>query len=207
VRSYEEHQRERNEYLDTFITAFGLTLDGDGDWTNGEFIDRRNVLIEEHSAGSVSGRWRERGAPKLPPTYSRGGSKDRRTRPPGEGASGARCSDHPDAPTIDHPATSLGPARARRARSNAIFSQQKNSMRRLRPPDHRRRAHRSGGQILISFIGEVPTTMMASVPRCQRLRDPLAPPPVVPPFALADARASAAVPHDAPLGRSVLEKA
>jgi hypothetical protein len=28
VRRYEEHQRERDEYLETFITAFGLTLDG-----------------------------------------------------------------------------------------------------------------------------------------------------------------------------------
>jgi hypothetical protein len=52
----EEHLQERDEYLETFITAFGLTLDDDGKWGNGEFIrahsdlvDRFNDLVDRYN--------------------------------------------------------------------------------------------------------------------------------------------------------------
>jgi hypothetical protein len=40
VREMEEHVQERDEYLETFITTFGLTLNDQGNWENGEFITR-----------------------------------------------------------------------------------------------------------------------------------------------------------------------
>src|SRR5262249_50746513 len=41
--------QERDEYLETFITTFGLTLDEDGRYHNGEFIKRHNDLIDNSS--------------------------------------------------------------------------------------------------------------------------------------------------------------
>ena len=38
VREMEEHVQERDEYLETFISTFGLTLNDEGKWGNGEFI-------------------------------------------------------------------------------------------------------------------------------------------------------------------------
>jgi hypothetical protein len=38
VRRMEEHAEEDREYLENFIMVFGLTLNDDGEWTNGEFI-------------------------------------------------------------------------------------------------------------------------------------------------------------------------
>jgi hypothetical protein len=37
--------QERDEYLETFISAFGLTLNDKGEWENGEFIDGYNALV------------------------------------------------------------------------------------------------------------------------------------------------------------------
>jgi hypothetical protein len=45
VREMEEHVQERDEYLETFITTFGLELDDDGQWRNGEFIQGYNALV------------------------------------------------------------------------------------------------------------------------------------------------------------------
>jgi hypothetical protein len=41
----EEHVRERDEYLETFISTFDLTLNDDGRWENGEFIRGHNALV------------------------------------------------------------------------------------------------------------------------------------------------------------------
>jgi uncharacterized coiled-coil protein SlyX len=43
----EEHLQEQDEYLETFITTFGLTLDDDGKWGNGEFIREHIENIDE----------------------------------------------------------------------------------------------------------------------------------------------------------------
>jgi hypothetical protein len=45
VHEMEEHVQERDEYLETFITTFGLELDDDGNWRNGEFIQGYNALV------------------------------------------------------------------------------------------------------------------------------------------------------------------
>src|SRR3954466_380434 len=45
VREMEEHVQERDEYLESFITTFGLELDDDGQWRNGEFIQGYNALV------------------------------------------------------------------------------------------------------------------------------------------------------------------
>jgi hypothetical protein len=45
VREMEEHVQERDEYLETFISTFDLTLNDDGQWENGEFIRGRNALV------------------------------------------------------------------------------------------------------------------------------------------------------------------
>jgi hypothetical protein len=47
VREMEEHMQERDEYLETFITTFGLTLDNDGKWHMGEFIREHNDLVDK----------------------------------------------------------------------------------------------------------------------------------------------------------------
>jgi uncharacterized coiled-coil protein SlyX len=48
VNSMEEHVKERDEYLETFISTFGLVLDDDGKWTNGEAIKERIASIDKH---------------------------------------------------------------------------------------------------------------------------------------------------------------
>ena len=68
VRKMEEHVQERDEYLENFITAFGLTLNADGKWTNGEFlaqhlrlcdgyddlVDRYSKLIRDYNRYAVA---------------------------------------------------------------------------------------------------------------------------------------------------------
>src|SRR6516165_9741537 len=49
VQRMEEHAQEHDEYLETFITTFGLTLNDDNKWENGEFIEKYNTLIERNS--------------------------------------------------------------------------------------------------------------------------------------------------------------
>jgi hypothetical protein len=49
VRRMEEHEQEHNEYLENFIQTFGLVLDDDGKWTNGEFITEHNALVDKHN--------------------------------------------------------------------------------------------------------------------------------------------------------------
>lgn len=45
LRRMEEQVQERDEYLETFITTFGLTLNDDSQWENGEFIRGHNALV------------------------------------------------------------------------------------------------------------------------------------------------------------------
>ena len=45
MQKMEEHVQERDEYLETFISAFGLTLNDNGKWVNGEFIRGHNELV------------------------------------------------------------------------------------------------------------------------------------------------------------------
>ena len=47
IRRMEEHLREHDEYLESFITTFGLTLNNDGAWTNGEFINEHHALVDQ----------------------------------------------------------------------------------------------------------------------------------------------------------------
>lgn len=47
MQQLEEHVQERDEYLETFISAFGLTLNGNGEWENGEFIRGYNELADK----------------------------------------------------------------------------------------------------------------------------------------------------------------
>jgi hypothetical protein len=49
VQRMEEHAQERDEYLETFITTFGLTLNDDNKWENGEFIEKYNTLVDRNS--------------------------------------------------------------------------------------------------------------------------------------------------------------
>jgi len=46
VREMEEHVQERDEYLETFITTFGLVLNDKGEWVNGEFIREHGDIID-----------------------------------------------------------------------------------------------------------------------------------------------------------------
>ena len=48
VREMEEHAQEHDEYLEMFITTFGLTLNDEGKWGNGEFITSYNVLVAQY---------------------------------------------------------------------------------------------------------------------------------------------------------------
>jgi hypothetical protein len=50
VSNMEEHNKERDEQLEGFIAAFGLVLDDDGKWSNGEFIDKHNELCDSYDA-------------------------------------------------------------------------------------------------------------------------------------------------------------
>jgi hypothetical protein len=48
VREMEEHAQEHDEYLEMFITTFGLTLNDEGKWGNGEFITSYNALVAQY---------------------------------------------------------------------------------------------------------------------------------------------------------------
>ena len=48
VREMEEHAQQHDEYLETFITTFGLTLNDEGKWGNGEFITGYNALVAQY---------------------------------------------------------------------------------------------------------------------------------------------------------------
>jgi hypothetical protein len=45
VRRMEEHAKEHDEYLESFITTFGLVVNDEGKWSNGEFINTHNALV------------------------------------------------------------------------------------------------------------------------------------------------------------------
>jgi hypothetical protein len=49
VRRMEEHAQERDEYLETFIITFGLVLTDDNKWSNSEFIDGHNALVNKYN--------------------------------------------------------------------------------------------------------------------------------------------------------------
>jgi hypothetical protein len=49
VRSMEEHVQERDEYLERFVTAFGMESNDDNCWTWGPFIAGHNVLVDKYS--------------------------------------------------------------------------------------------------------------------------------------------------------------
>jgi hypothetical protein len=49
VRRMEDHVRERDEYLETFISTFGLVLDENGRYGNGEFINGYRELIDSNN--------------------------------------------------------------------------------------------------------------------------------------------------------------
>src|SRR4051794_39905515 len=55
VRRMEEHAQEHAEYLETFITAFGLTLNDEDKWENGEFICGYRALVDQYE--SLRGRY------------------------------------------------------------------------------------------------------------------------------------------------------
>ena len=55
VREMEEHAQEHDEYLEMFITTFGLTLNDEGKWGNGEFITGYNALVAQY--GDLRGRY------------------------------------------------------------------------------------------------------------------------------------------------------
>jgi hypothetical protein len=49
VREMEEHVKEDAEYLEDFIQTFGLVLNDNGEWTNGEANAEHNALVEKHN--------------------------------------------------------------------------------------------------------------------------------------------------------------
>jgi hypothetical protein len=49
VRRMEEHIKECDEEYESFILAFGLVLDDNGKYSNGEFIAEYNALVEKHN--------------------------------------------------------------------------------------------------------------------------------------------------------------
>jgi hypothetical protein len=55
VREMEEHAKGHDEYLEMFITTFGLTLNSDGKWENGEFIAGYRALVDEYE--NLRGRY------------------------------------------------------------------------------------------------------------------------------------------------------
>ena len=50
VRDMEEWVKERDAYLEEFITASGLELDNDGFYRNGDFIRRHQQLFDDYNA-------------------------------------------------------------------------------------------------------------------------------------------------------------
>ena len=49
VREMEEHVQEHDEDLKMFITPFGLTLNDDGQWSNGEYVKTTLGIMDDHS--------------------------------------------------------------------------------------------------------------------------------------------------------------
>jgi hypothetical protein len=49
VRDMEEWVKERDAYLEEFITTFGLDLDNDGFYRNGDFIQRHQQLFDDYN--------------------------------------------------------------------------------------------------------------------------------------------------------------
>jgi hypothetical protein len=49
VRDMEEWVKERDAYLEEFITTFGLDLDNDGFYRNGDFIRRHQQLFDDYN--------------------------------------------------------------------------------------------------------------------------------------------------------------
>jgi lambda repressor-like predicted transcriptional regulator len=50
VRDMEEWVKERDAYLEEFVTTFGLDLDNDGFYRNGDFIRRHQQLFDDYNA-------------------------------------------------------------------------------------------------------------------------------------------------------------
>ena len=50
VRDMEEWVEERDAYLEEFITTFGLDLDNEGFYRNGDFIRRHQQLFDDYNA-------------------------------------------------------------------------------------------------------------------------------------------------------------
>jgi septal ring factor EnvC (AmiA/AmiB activator) len=49
IRELEEHQQEGDEYLETFITTFGLVLNDDHEWTNDEDNKEHSALVDKYN--------------------------------------------------------------------------------------------------------------------------------------------------------------
>jgi hypothetical protein len=49
VRRFEEHAQEDAEYLEDFILTFGLVLNDNGEWTNGEANAEHDRVVEKYS--------------------------------------------------------------------------------------------------------------------------------------------------------------
>jgi hypothetical protein len=49
IRRMEEHVQERDEYLERFITTFGMELSDDNKWTWGPFINEHNALVDNYN--------------------------------------------------------------------------------------------------------------------------------------------------------------
>src|SRR5258708_25701494 len=50
IRRLQEQMQEGDEYLESFITTFDLTLDSDGNWSNGEFITEHYALVDKYDS-------------------------------------------------------------------------------------------------------------------------------------------------------------
>jgi hypothetical protein len=48
VRRMDEHAKEHDEYLEHFITTFGLVLTDDGKWSNGEHLKEERALLDAY---------------------------------------------------------------------------------------------------------------------------------------------------------------
>src|SRR5262249_6743587 len=49
LREMEEWIQERDSYLEEFITTFGLELDGDGYYRNGDFLQRHQQIFDDYN--------------------------------------------------------------------------------------------------------------------------------------------------------------
>jgi hypothetical protein len=49
LRRMEERLKEGEEYLETFITTFGIELNDDNCWTWGPYIAAQNALVDKHN--------------------------------------------------------------------------------------------------------------------------------------------------------------